>query len=184
MRIIQIAARGSPLAFACCLTLIAVAGRAAAADALDPVRLTRQELSGEIGRRIEDLVYKNYMVLDLAMPWRFVRGRKMQDGKVALLRGPVVYCIGTAANATLLEKNKDPGELTIDPRSLMAPVPDRSVRPDGLKVAAKAWPPGSDGKGAAPLDVTLTEFVDPSGLAVYFRIPDPSAAADDELLEK
>ena len=34
-------------------------------DRLQPVRLTRPELSGEIGRRIEDLIYKNYMVLDL-----------------------------------------------------------------------------------------------------------------------
>ena len=35
------------------------------ADALQPVRLTKPELSGEIGRRIDDLIYKNYMVIDL-----------------------------------------------------------------------------------------------------------------------
>jgi DUF1680 family protein len=124
------------------------------------------------------------VVLDLPMPWRLVRGRKLQEGKAALLRGPVVYCIGTAGNAALLEKFKDPGELTIDPASLGEPVADRSVRPGGLKVAAKAWPPGSDRKAPASIDFVLTEFIDPSGIAVYFRIPDLSAAVDDELTEK
>jgi hypothetical protein len=31
------------------------------------------------------------------------------------------------------------------------------------------------------LDVVLTEFVDPSGAATYFRVPDPAKAVDDEL---
>lgn len=35
------------------------------ADALQPVRLAQSELSGEMGRRIDDLIYKNYMALDL-----------------------------------------------------------------------------------------------------------------------
>ena len=35
------------------------------ADALQPVTLRHAELSGEIGRRIDDLIYKNCMVLNL-----------------------------------------------------------------------------------------------------------------------
>ena len=61
---------------------------------------------------------------------------------------------------------------------------DASVRPAGLKVAAKAWPPGERGKGAATLDVVLTEFVDPSGMATYFRVPDAAKTVDDELLSR
>ncbi len=34
-------------------------------DRLWPVTLTQAELAGEIGRRIDDLIYKNYMALDL-----------------------------------------------------------------------------------------------------------------------
>ena len=34
-------------------------------DKLQRVRLTHNELSGEIGRRINDLIYTNYMVLNL-----------------------------------------------------------------------------------------------------------------------
>ena len=118
------------------------------------------------------------VTLDMPMPWRLVRGYKVQDGRAALMRGPVVYCIGTAANADLLKKYPEPR----DPTSLGEPVADTSVRPEGLKVTAKAWPPGGHGKGPASLDVVLTEFVDPSGIATYFRISELSQAVDDELM--
>ena len=121
------------------------------------------------------------VTLDMPMPWRLVRGYKLQEGRVALMRGPVVYCIGTACNAELLKKHPEPRDLVIDPASLGKPVADKSVRPAGLKVAAKAWAPGNHGQGAAALDVVLTEFVDPSGVATYFRVPDPTKAVDDEL---
>ena len=112
------------------------------------------------------------VTLDMPMPWRLVRGHAMQEGRVALMRGPVVYCIGTAANAELLKKYKEPGDLMIDPASLGEPVADTSVRPDGLKVTAKAWPWADRGKGPAPIDVVFTEFVDPSGIATYFHVPE------------
>jgi len=117
--------------------------------------------------------------LDLPMPWRLIQGRKVQEGKVALMRGPIVYCIGTAQNAELLKKYPDPGELTIDPRTLGEVVPDTSVRPNGRMVTVQALPPGTN---AAPVTVVLTEFVDPSGIATYFRIPDLTKAVDDELM--
>ena len=78
---------------------------------------------------------------------------------MALMRGPVVYCIGTANNADLIGKYPKPGDLILDPASLGAPVADTSVRPGGMKVLAKAWPPESATTEAAPLDVVLTEFV-------------------------
>ncbi len=122
------------------------------------------------------------VTLDMPMPWRLVRGCKLQEGRVALMRGPVVYCIGAAGNAELLKKYPEPRQLVIDPASLGEPVPDVSVRPAGLKVEVKAWvPEPSDVKGAATLDIVLTEFVDPSGVATYFRVPDLTEAVDDEL---
>ncbi|HPO12667.1 MAG TPA: glycoside hydrolase family 127 protein [Candidatus Hydrogenedentes bacterium] len=124
------------------------------------------------------------VTLDMAMSWRFVRGRKSQEGRAALMRGPVVYCIGTAHNAELLKKYDTPNDLILDPASLGTPIPDTSVRPDGLKITAKAWPPKSETKDAAPLDVVLTEFVDPSCITTYFRLPDLTNAVDDELINK
>ncbi len=124
------------------------------------------------------------LTLDMPMPWRLVRGYSQQQGRVALMRGPVVYCLGTAANAELAKKVKNLGDLTIDPASLGNPTADPSIRPGGLKVVAKAWAPGSDAKGAATLDVTLTEFVDPSGVATYFGVPDAAKAVEDDLVTR
>jgi hypothetical protein len=121
------------------------------------------------------------LTLDMPMPWRWIRGRKLQEGHAALVRGPVVYCLGAAANAELLQKYSDPRELTIDPASLSEPVADVSIRPHGHKVLAKAWPPGDRGQEGPSLDVVLTEFVDPSGIETYFRVPDLAEARSDEL---
>jgi DUF1680 family protein len=123
------------------------------------------------------------VTLDMPMPWRLVRGRKSQEGRTALMRGPVVYCIGAANNAELFQKRQNLADLILDPASLGKPVADKAVRPDGMKVLAKAWPPESDTKDAAPLDVVLSEFVDPSGLTTYFRLVDPTGAVDDELAD-
>jgi uncharacterized protein len=123
------------------------------------------------------------LTLDMPMTWRLVRGRKLQEGHVALLRGPVVYCVGAAQNGELLKKHKEPRELTIDPASLGRPVAETSVRPGGLRVLAKAWPPGKT-DGPATLDVVLTEFVDPSGIATYFCVPGGTETFDDELVSE
>lgn len=123
--------------------------------------------------------------LSMPMPWRLLRGRAVQDGRVALLRGPVVYCIGKDQNADLLAKCPEPRNLLIDPVSIGAPVRDDSIRPEGLKVVAEAWL-NSDGSGEK-VAVTLTEFIDPSGQEVYFRVPDledtsPLRLTNDELV--
>jgi len=121
------------------------------------------------------------VTIDMPMPWRLVRGHKTQDGRAALVRGPVVYCIGTAANAEFMAKYPEPGELVVDPDSLGEPVADGSIRPEGLKVVARAWPPGAAAEGRPPLEVVLTEFVDPTGVATYFRVPDLNRTVEDEL---
>ncbi|MCP4641098.1 MAG: hypothetical protein GY851_11720 [bacterium] len=122
------------------------------------------------------------VTLGMPMPWRLVRGRKSQEGRAALMRGPVVYCIGAASNTEVIGKYQTPGDVILDPASLGTPSADESVRPGGTKVLAKAWPPASETKDPAPLDVVLTEFVDPSGVATYFRVADLTKAVDDELV--
>jgi DUF1680 family protein len=124
------------------------------------------------------------VTLDMPMPWRLVRGRKSQEGHVALMRGPIVYCLGAAENAELLKKYPKPGDLILDPASIGDPVADPSIRPGGMKFLAKAWPPEDAKNGPATLDVVLTEFVDPSGVVTYFQVPDLTKAVDDELMSK
>jgi DUF1680 family protein len=124
------------------------------------------------------------LTLDLPMPWRLVRGHHLQEGRAALMRGPVVYCLGSKANAELLKDFKEPRELMIDPVTLGQTLADSSVRPGGLKVTAKGWAPGNGGQGTASLDVVLTEFVDASGVSTYLRIPDSAKPVEDELLNQ
>ena len=37
--------------------------------------------------------------LDMPMPWRLVRGRKAQKGRLAVMRGPMVFCLSPARQA-------------------------------------------------------------------------------------
>ena len=123
--------------------------------------------------------------ISMPMPWRLLRGRAVQEGRVVLLRGPIVYCIGKDQNTELLAKCPEPRNLVIDPASITEPVKDASIRPGGLKAAAKAWL-NQDCTGEK-VDITLTEFIDPSGQDVYFRVPNladtsPVRLMDDEIV--
>jgi DUF1680 family protein len=123
--------------------------------------------------------------LDMPMPLRFVRGRQSQAGRVAVMRGPVVFCLNR-------ERNKDLGTadlrlITVVPSSLKGPTRDDSVRPGGMACAVQAWKPGTWYPSAKPeLRLVLTEFADPSGEFAYFHVPDPNARefVDDELAER
>jgi len=122
------------------------------------------------------------VVLDMPMPWRLVRGRKRQAGRVAVMRGPMVFCLNPAQNERLAQLDgADLGRITLDPESLGEPLGDDSVRPGGLACRVQAWKPGYAVKRPGDLSLVLTEFADPGGKAVYFRLQDLSVAADDEL---
>jgi DUF1680 family protein len=120
--------------------------------------------------------------LTMPMDWRLVRGRKRQSGRVALVRGPMVFCLNPEQNDRLAKLDgADLGRITLDPQSLGDPLPDDSVRPDGLACRVQAWKPGYAVKRPGDLTLVLTEFADPGGTATYFRLQDSSAAVDDEL---
>jgi len=124
------------------------------------------------------------VTLELPMEWRFIKGHQLQEGKVALARGPVVYCLGTAQNEEILEKYPDFKGIVIDPAGLGEPEADPTIRPDGRKVKVKVRveAPGAWGKGAPHLSLTFTEFIDPTGTVTYFHLLDLSKAVEDELM--
>lgn len=125
------------------------------------------------------------MTLEMPMAWRFIKGHRLQEGKAALARGPVVFCLGTAQNEEILKKYPGFSGIVVDPAALGEPEPDSSVRPDGMKVAVKARveAPGAWSKGAPHLTLTFTEFVDPTGIVTYVHLLDLAAAVEDELME-
>jgi len=134
-------------------------------------------------------VWKSGDTVTISMPmnWRFIRGRMIQDGRVALLRGPVLFTFSDKLNAAVLKKCANPRDLVLDPASIGDPIPDESVRPNGQKVVVKAWT--NPERAGDPVDVVLTEFVDPTGIDVYFKVPNlndtrPVRIMDDELLSE
>ena len=134
-------------------------------------------------------LWKSGDVLTISMPmnWRFVRGRMLQEGRVALMRGPVLFAFSEKRNAAVLKQCPEPRDLVLDPARIGNPILDHSIRPNGQKVIVKAWT--NPARTGDPVDVVLTEFVDPDGIEVYFKIPNLYEAksirvVDDELLSE
>ncbi len=122
------------------------------------------------------------VVLDLPMSWRLVKGHQRQAGRVAVMRGPQVFCLNPAANPELAKLDGiELGHLALDPSALGAPVSSDAVRPGGLGCRVSLWKPGFGLGTKADYELTLTEFPDPEGKATYFRLRDYRLAVDDEL---
>jgi DUF1680 family protein len=150
-----------------------------------PYPLNKSDLGCATIKRL----WKSGDTLTISMPmnWRFVRGRMIQEGRVALLRGPVLFTFSDKLNAAVLKKCPNPRDLVLDPSSIGNPVLDNRIRPDGQKVVVKAWT--NLERTGDPVDVVLTEFVDSDGIDVYFKVPkrddtQPIRIMDDELLSE
>jgi hypothetical protein len=109
----------------------------------------------------------------------------MQSGRVAVLRGPLVFCLNREKHPDLAKT--DLRLLTVMPESLEGPVRDETVRPGGLAGKLRAWGPGAWYPSAKPdRQLCLTEYPDAGGEAVYFHVPNPNARefVEEELTEK
>ena len=120
------------------------------------------------------------ITLDMPMPWRLVKGREMQAGRVAVMRGPVVYCINPDRNPGL--GGMCLRDITLDPSSLSEPERDDAIRPNGTACRLRAWSPDGDIDGPTDLDLILSEFPDPDGQEVYFRTVGAERTEEDELI--
>ena len=121
------------------------------------------------------------VVLEMPMNWRIVKGRKAQAGRAAVMRGPLLFCLNPALNATI--KSAELPLLRLDFASLSGPENTDAVHPGGIACRAKMWSP-EQYAGEPDLSVLLTEFADPGGLETYFLAPDPEdkRMEDDELM--
>ena len=109
--------------------------------------------------------------------------RKRQAGRAAVMRGPLVFCLNPAQNDRLAAQDgADLGRITLDPESLAEPLADDSVRPDGIACPVRAWKPGYAVQRPGDLSLRLSEFADPGGKAIYFRLQNLDVAVEDELL--
>jgi len=97
--------------------------------------------------------------LDLPMPWRLVKGRQRQAGRVAVMRGPQLFCLNPAQDSALAKLDGvELGYLALDPASLADPVLNAAVRPGGLGCRVQAWKPGFGIGKKGDFTLTLTEF--------------------------
>jgi DUF1680 family protein len=128
------------------------------------------------------------VTLEMPMPWRLVKGRVAQAGRVAVARGPQVFCLSRSRNKDVKGLDTlDLRLLVLDPSSIEGPIPDDTIRPEGISCRVKAWRPGDFYPHTPPaLKLTLTEFPDPDGEATYFLVPNPAdeRLVDDELIEQ
>lgn len=122
--------------------------------------------------------------LNMPMTFRLIKGRKSQAGRVAVMRGPTMFCLNPERQDKI-----DPEIMRLmwlDPASLKLSAQDDSIRPDGLTCQAMFWSPTNyNAAGKATLKLTLTEYADPDCQATYFLVPNPhdDAFVDDELVE-
>lgn len=122
------------------------------------------------------------VILDMAMPFRMVLGRKRQSGRAAVMRGPIVFCLNPAQNDQLLKMDAaDISSYMIDPNSLKLISGDSTLHPNGMACSVDANE-RTFSLGTREKSLKLTEFPDPEGKVVYFRIPDFSVAVQDEIL--
>lgn len=119
--------------------------------------------------------------VEFPMSWRFVKGRRSQIGRVAIMRGPQIFGLSPSRNEGM--EGIEPRLLTMDPDTFEGPTPDDSVHPGGLACAVSVWDPGVWYPGGAQRQITLTEYADPGLELIYFHVPNPEDErfADDEL---
>lgn len=109
--------------------------------------------------------------LDLEIPWRLVQGMAKQEGRVAVMRGPVLFCLNPTRNDGV---GQDLQAIAIKSGVIESPVADETLRPKGAACRLQCdQPTGS---------VLLTEFFDPDGEATYFKTTNNYTATQDELL--
>jgi len=122
--------------------------------------------------------------LRMPMSWRLIKGRKSQAGRVAVMRGPMLYCLNPER-----QEDFDPEIMRLmwlDPSSLKLSGKDESIRPDGLACEASFWNPNNyNAASKANIKLILTEYADPGCKATYFLVPnsEEDTLTDDELIE-
>lgn len=122
------------------------------------------------------------ITLDMPMPFRLLKGRQAQAGRVAVMRGPVLFCLNPKRNEAV--KDADLRQVLIDPDTVEGPFPDDSFRPGGMAYRVKGMRSMGFSTGGNDLDLVFTEFPDPDGKMTYFRVRQMGLiGVEDELVK-
>lgn len=122
--------------------------------------------------------------LKMPMSLRLIKGRKSQLGRVAVMRGPMLFCLNPERQENF--DSEIMRLMCLDPSSVKLSGKDNSIRPNGLTCQALFWNPNNyNASSKANIKLTLTEYADPGCEATYFLVPNPKTdiLVDDELIE-
>lgn len=114
------------------------------------------------------------IAINFDMRFRQVKGFFKQDGKVAVMRGPLLFCFNPKHNPDI--HLDDLNSWFIDPETFSDVVVDY-IRPKAIACRVKAY------KNEKSQYILLTEFPDPDGKATYFNSLHLEKSDDDELIE-
>lgn len=103
--------------------------------------------------------------LNMPMEVRLVKGRVANVMKVAVMRGPVLFCLNPSLNEQFAAIDAD-GLIGLKLDAFEGPVNDRTVRSDGMGIKVSMWAKNKQGQVTA-VDLLLTEFPDPNGQITY-----------------
>lgn len=126
--------------------------------------------------------------IEFGMDFRFIEGRKRNAGRVALMRGPLIYGLNLSLNKEVSANGErefnDLRRILLDPETLRGPFTDSTVRPGGTAFEISGWREKYSGKADRRHEfrMRLTEFPDPGMEFIYFKIPDYSIQVADELV--
>jgi len=85
--------------------------------------------------------------------------------KVALMRGPMVFCINPLLNKQLTDLGQN-ALIGLNPDSFKEPINEQTVRPNGLGCKVSAWAKNAQGQPTS-IELLFTEFPDPNGQMTY-----------------
>lgn len=121
------------------------------------------------------------LVLDFPMDVRLIQGRQRQAGRVAAMRGPLVFCLDPAQQKSLGSLDgADLSRVTLRPETFRVE-PDGTVRPGGVALRVEAWKPSFGLGEKGDFELLLREFPDPAGRQTYFRLRQGTGVPDELL---
>jgi uncharacterized protein len=115
------------------------------------------------------------------MPVHLIKGFHSQQGRVAIMRGPMVFCLNPSLNKVVEGKNLK--DVIIDPSTFsVSKVANCPERESLFCTVTASFCDNLNGDDS--FDLKLTPFPDQDGRAIYYLTKDMSCACEDKLLGK
>ena len=113
------------------------------------------------------------MTLEMPMAWRLVKGRQRQAGRVAIMRGPLVFSLNPASSPDSPTGRRRPRRLPVRPQVAQRSGSQHRRATGWSGLPGRFWPPGfgTGRPSEKKVEWTLTEFPTPMARPSYFRAP-------------